>query len=129
MSRMTLPLGLPRIKSLFKARKLSIMVPKASVRLPSDKHNLTCSVALQPKVILPGEYVELKTPDDTDPDTTWAVEPRLDSPTNLYRKPETAWPKVQELQSVNHSLRLIIPPWSRSYSDEMNIFVRFGLSG
>lgn len=36
----------------------------------------------QRTVILPGEYVQLDTPCDSDPDTLWALEPRLDCPSN-----------------------------------------------
>ncbi len=57
-------------------------------------------------VVLPGEFVELSTPKDTDADTKWALEPRFDSPSNLITKPESAWPPVQEITSVDHILRV-----------------------
>ena len=49
----------------------------------------------QRTVILPGEYVQLDTPRDSDPDTLWALEPRLDCPSNILLKAEEAWPPPQ----------------------------------
>ena len=57
-------------------------------------------------VILPGDYIQISTPEDTDPDTTWALEPRLDSPCNLNTKPNNAWPQVQEIYSVGNTVRI-----------------------
>ena len=57
-------------------------------------------------VVLPGEYVELRTPPDTDPDAVWALEPRLDAPTNDGCDIESAWPCPQEIQSIGHCLRV-----------------------
>ena len=37
-------------------------------------------------VVLPGDYVQFSTPSDSDSDTWWALEPRLDSPSNMPRK-------------------------------------------
>ena len=57
-------------------------------------------------VVLPGEYVQFSTPSDADSDTLWALEPRLDCPSNLPRKPEDAWPPPQQIQSVDHVVRI-----------------------
>ena len=43
-------------------------------------------------VVLPGEYLQFSTPSDADSDTLWALEPRLDCPSNMQRKLEDAWP-------------------------------------
>ena len=57
-------------------------------------------------VVLPGEYLQFSTPSDTDSDTLWALEPRLDCPSNMHRKPEDAWPPPQQIQSVDHAVRI-----------------------
>ena len=57
-------------------------------------------------VVLPGEYVQFSTPSDADSDTLWALEPRLDCPSNMPRKPEDAWPPPQQIQSVDHAVRV-----------------------
>ena len=57
-------------------------------------------------VVLPGEYVQFSTPSDADSDTLWALEPRLDCPSNMPRKPEDAWPPPQQIQSVDHVVRI-----------------------
>ena len=57
-------------------------------------------------VVLPGEYVQFSTPSDSDSDTWWALEPRLDCPFNMPRKPEDAWPPPQQIISVNHAVRV-----------------------
>lgn len=56
-------------------------------------------------VLLPGDHIEFHTPLDTDPDTEWALEPRLDCPSNQF-KPNSPWPEPQVIQSVNHTIRL-----------------------
>ncbi|CAH3041846.1 unnamed protein product [Porites lobata] len=61
----------------------------------------------QRTVILPGEYVQLDTPCDSDPDTLWALEPRLDCPSNTPLKAEGAWPPPQQVLSVDHAVRII----------------------
>ena len=55
-------------------------------------------------VVLPGEYVQFSTPSDVDCDTLWALEPQLDCPSNMPRKPEDAWPPPQQIQSVDHAV-------------------------
>ena len=57
-------------------------------------------------VVLPGEYVQFSTPSDADSDTLWALEPRLACPSNMPRKPEDAWPPPQQIQSVDHVVRI-----------------------
>ncbi len=57
-------------------------------------------------VVLSGEFIELPAPIQCDPDTTWALEPRIDSPHNNTISPDYPWPNVQEIQSVAHTLRL-----------------------
>ena len=55
-------------------------------------------------VILPGDYLELHTPCDVNTDTLWALEPRLDSRTNMQSKPERAWTPPQEILSTSGAL-------------------------
>ena len=55
-------------------------------------------------VVLPGEYVQFSTPSDSDSDTWWALEARLDCPSNMTRKPEDAWPPPQQIFSVDHAV-------------------------
>jgi hypothetical protein len=58
-------------------------------------------------VILPGEFVELATPKESDPDCIWALEPRLDSNLNKGVKLSQAWPPAQEISSIGHTLRVL----------------------
>ena len=37
--------------------------------------------------VLPGEHLQFSTPSDADSDTLWALEPRLDCPSNMQHKP------------------------------------------
>ena len=57
-------------------------------------------------VLLPGEYVEVNTPSNTEPDTVWALEPRFDSTSNSIVKETNAWPPPQVVQSVGNTVRL-----------------------
>jgi hypothetical protein len=57
-------------------------------------------------VVLPGEYIEVKTPQEADPDSLWALEPRLDAPSTQSRKLSNVWPPPQVIQSVGHAVRL-----------------------
>ncbi len=57
-------------------------------------------------VILPGEYLEISTPSDVDPDAIWALEPRFDTHINKFTKPERAWPTVQEVKSIGGHIRI-----------------------
>ena len=57
-------------------------------------------------VVLPGAYLQLTTPLESDPDALWSLEPRLDSPSNHPCKPETAWTPPQNVLSVGHTLRI-----------------------
>ena len=57
-------------------------------------------------VALPGEYLQFSTPSDADSDTLWALEPRLDCPSNMQCKLEDAWPPPQQIQSVDHAVRI-----------------------
>lgn len=57
--------------------------------------------------ILPGEFLELVTPNTCDSDATWALEPRLDSPINCHSLPEKAWPEAQEISSVGSTIRVV----------------------
>jgi hypothetical protein len=55
-------------------------------------------------VILPGEFLELQTPVDSEPDTLWALEPRFD--TRSIPDADHLWPPLQEVKAVDHSVRL-----------------------
>ena len=57
-------------------------------------------------VVFPGEYIQLDTPIESDPDAVWALEPRLNSPSNLHLKPASAWPRPQNISSVDHAVRV-----------------------
>ena len=57
-------------------------------------------------VLLPGDYVELKTPIEEVADTEWALEPRIGSPANKNTAYGQMWPAVQEVQSIAHTIRL-----------------------
>ena len=57
-------------------------------------------------VVLLEEYVHFSTLSDADSDTLWALAPRLDCPSNMPRKPEDAWPPSQQMQFVDHAVRV-----------------------
>ena len=57
------------------------------------------------QVVLPGEFIELSTPEHVDPDCAWALEPRVDVlPTSKHLC--GSWPPPQEVQAVGGSLRI-----------------------
>ena len=56
--------------------------------------------------VRPGQYVQLDTPCNSDPDTLLALEPRLDCPSNFSLKVEGAWPPPQQILSVDHAVRI-----------------------
>ena len=58
------------------------------------------------KTVLPGDYIELETPPDTDPDSVWALEPRADAPSSVYLKSSHMWPTPQAIQSIDHTVRI-----------------------
>ena len=85
------------------------MAPKQRETLPYDAHKpMFYAPPPPPKqtILLPGDYVELKTPNDFDADVECALEPRFDSPSNMNRPPEQAWPNVQTIKSVDHTITL-----------------------
>ena len=57
-------------------------------------------------VVLPGEYVQFSTPSEADSNTLWALEPRLDCPSNMPRKLGDVWPPPQQIQFVDHAIRV-----------------------
>lgn len=57
-------------------------------------------------VLMPGDVVQLDVPEQCDPDSVWALEPRLDSPLNKDTDISGAWPPPQEVDSIGHSIRL-----------------------
>ena len=56
--------------------------------------------------LLPGEYIQVKTPESLDPDASWALEPRYDTKCNMTVEPERAWPSPQEIDSINNDIRI-----------------------
>ena len=58
-------------------------------------------------VVFPGDYLELHTPHDGNSDTMWALEPRMDSRSNMWSKLERAWSSPQEILSVDGALRVL----------------------
>jgi len=56
-------------------------------------------------VLLPGDYVEVQTPEGSRLDEHWALEPRFDTPSNKHSYLH-AWPPHQEVMSVNHTIRI-----------------------
>ena len=60
--------------------------------------------APQSTTIWPGEYVEIPVPNDT-PDGQFALEPRIDSPTNREAPP--LWPSPSVVSSVSHTIRIV----------------------
>ena len=59
------------------------------------------SISYSPHIL-----IELPTPSESEPDTDWALEPRLDSPSNMHIKPENVWPVDQEVKSIGNTVRL-----------------------
>ena len=72
---------------------ISYSAPSRHTRQPSVRRTQSFLLRNPNRtVVLPGEYVLFSTPSDADADTLWALEPRLDCPSNMPRKPEDAWP-------------------------------------
>ena len=57
-------------------------------------------------MVLSDSYLQLSTPLESDSDSLWALESRLDCPSNLHLKPEPAWLQPQDITSINHTLRI-----------------------
>ena len=57
-------------------------------------------------VVLPGKYVQFSTPSDADSDTLRALKPWLDCLSNMPCKTEDVWPLPQQIQSVDHAVRI-----------------------
>ena len=56
-------------------------------------------------VLLPGDFIELSTPSEVEPDLVWALEPRYDVTPKMDSK--TVWPPPQQIKSVDHSVRVV----------------------
>ena len=57
-------------------------------------------------VVLLGDFLELDTPRDVNSDTVWALEPRMDSRSITWSKPERAWPSPQNIIPGDGALRV-----------------------
>ena len=60
----------------------------------------------QQTVIMPGEFLELQTPKESEPDITWALEPRFDSSPSHSQNVGCKWPPIQEVKAVDHAVRV-----------------------
>ncbi len=58
------------------------------------------------QVILPGQYLDLEIPSHCFPDSEWALEPRLDSPSNSSNNDTPVWPSPQGISSVSGHIRI-----------------------
>ena len=56
-------------------------------------------------VLLPGDFIELSTPSEVEPDLVWALEPRYDVTPKMDS--QTVWPPPQQIKSVDHSVRVV----------------------
>lgn len=57
-------------------------------------------------VILPGQYLELKVPDECEVDSSWLLEPRFVNPLNQETKFSRAWPPAQVVEAVDKSIHV-----------------------
>ncbi len=57
-------------------------------------------------MVLPGEFIDVLAPSNLDPDEIWALEPRLDAPSNINLKSDWACPAPQEIMAIGHTIRL-----------------------
>ena len=78
---------------------------------PQTPNRRTCPKAYlircpQTCTLLPGEALDLSIPESCESDATWALEPRLDAPSNQKLKLSSAWPAPQAITSVGHTLKL-----------------------
>ncbi len=64
---------------------------------------------------MPGEFIELTTPRDVEPDGTWALKPRYDILSSIHMQSEELWLTPQDIQSVNHTNK----PYRRSNVTEV----------
>ena len=58
------------------------------------------------KTVWPGEFVEVRLPDDATPDSEYALEPRTDAPSSHNLKPSQLWPQPSVVSSVARAIRI-----------------------
>ena len=58
------------------------------------------------KTIWPGEFLEIQLPDDAEPDSEHAIEPRTDSPSAQQLGLSQVWPQPDILSSVERKIRI-----------------------
>ncbi len=95
------------------ARSLSMALKSLSTahhvsRPPSVRRTQTVLLRAPAKqtLLLPGDYVQIPIPKNSDSDIKWAIEPRYDCISNCHLTPERAWPPVQSVESVGHHITL-----------------------
>ncbi len=55
---------------------------------------------------MPGDYVQLATPSDTESETVWAVEPRHVASFNNILHEDMYWPPVQSIHAIDHAVHI-----------------------
>ncbi|XP_066017570.1 uncharacterized protein [Pocillopora verrucosa] len=58
------------------------------------------------QTVWPGEFMEVRLPDDTPSDSEYALEPRIDAPSAHNLKPSQLWPQPGVVSSVARAIRI-----------------------
>ena len=74
--------------------------------LPTVRRAFVLRAPAPSKTVWPGEFVEVRLPDDAPPDSEYALEPRTDAPSTHNLKPSQLWPQPSVVSSVARAIRI-----------------------
>ena len=74
--------------------------------LPTIRRAFVLRAPAPSKTVWPGEFVEVRLPDDAPPDSEYALEPRTDAPSSHNLKPSQLWPQPSVVSSVARAIRI-----------------------
>ena len=74
--------------------------------LPTVRRAFVLRAPAPSKTVWPGEFVEVRLPDDAPPDSEYALEPRTDAPSSHNLKPSQLWPQPSVVSSVARAIRI-----------------------
>ena len=74
--------------------------------LPTVRRAFVLRAPAPSKTVWPGEFVEVRLPDDAPPDSEYALEPRTDATSSHNLKPSQLWPQPSVVSSVARAIRI-----------------------
>ena len=78
------------------------------------------------KTVWPREFVEVQLPDDTPPDSEYALKPRTDAPSSHNLKPSQLWPQPSVVSSVARAIcipNLLTEPRTLKHHEHFSHFI------